>query len=386
MPVETVECPAHRVTEGPFFHYFGYYDKCPWDPAERRLLALRVAFMHRSQTPDDMAVIGYYDLQTGRWTPLAETLAWNWQQGTMLQWLPSGEEIIYNTRGPQGFGATILNVETGTARHLPRPIYALAPDGRSAVTLNFARVCRTRPGYGYCGVQDPWEEDPAPAEDGIYWMDLGTGASRRIVDIAAMADREVDPSMAGAEHWFNHLQFNTAGTRFLFLHRWKDAGGSFRQTRMYTANPDGSGLYYLGKEGMVSHFDWRDGGHILAWSRYNGENHYHLYTDQSDEVAVVGRDVFDQDGHCSYSPDRRWILTDTYPSREDSKRTLILYHPGTNRRVDIGRYYSPPEVTGEMRCDLHPRWSRQGTQVCFDSVHEGPRQMYVCDVSAVVQG
>jgi len=43
-------------------------------------------------------------------------------------------------------------------------------------------------------------------------------------------------------------------------------------------------------------------------------------------------------------------------------------------------------VTGEMRCDLHPRWSRQGTQVCFDSVHEGPRQMYVCDVSAVVQG
>jgi Tol biopolymer transport system component len=74
------------------------------------------------------------------------------------------------------------------------------------------------------------------------------------------------------------------------------------------------------------------------------------------------------------------VITDTYPDRNDKKRTLMLYHPGENRRVDIGRFLAPPPYEGDIRCDLHPRWSRDGRQVCFDSVHQGTRQMYVADV------
>jgi len=387
MPHEQTPCPVTRGTSGPLYHFFGYYDKCPWDVSGRYLLAMRVAFMRRPPTPEDLALIGLIDLQSGgRWRPLAETTAWYWQQGAMLQWLPSAPDrkIIYNTRTETGFGSTILDIETGERRNLPRAIYALTPDGRSAVTLNFSRVHRTRPGYGYVGVKDPWEGDLAPHEDGLYFMDLETGASRLIVSLAQMAAYDPEPTMVGAEHWFNHLQFNTAGTRFLFLHRWKQPDGRWRRTRMFTANPDGSEIAYLGREGMVSHFDWRDETHILAWSTYAGENHYHLYEDQSDHVEIVGEDVFDQDGHCSYSPDRRWILTDTYPSRDRSERTLIVYHPETNRRIDVGRFYATPEITGEIRCDLHPRWSRDGRQACFDSIHEGARQIYVADLSSIV--
>ncbi|NPV08782.1 MAG: hypothetical protein HPY83_12585 [Anaerolineae bacterium] len=387
MPILTSLRPAQRATQGPLYHFFGYYDKCPWDATGRYLLSLRVAFMHRPPTPEDIAVIGMVDLERDRaWRPLAETTAWNWQQGTHLQWLGSAPDrlIAFNTRQRDHYAACVLDVHSGESRLLPRPIYALSADGRQAVTLNFSRVARTRPGYGYVGVPDPWAGDRAPAEDGIYWMDLESGESRLIVSLRQISQIEPEPDMDGAEHWFNHLQFNPSGSRFLFLHRWRDPrGGPFRQTRLYTARPDGSDLVLLERSGLVSHFDWRDDDHILAWSRHRGEAHFHLYRDRSDQVEVVGADTLPQDGHCSYSPDRQWILNDTYPDRETRERTLMLYHPESNTRVDVGRFYAPPELDGEFRTDLHPRWSRDGTQVCFDSAHEGERQVYLMDVSDI---
>ena len=53
-------------------------------------------------------------------------------------------------------------------------------------------------------------------------------------------------------------------------------------------------------------------------------------------------------------------------------------------RHDIGSFYADPKLKKENRCDLHPRWSRDGQQVCIDSVHEHARQMYLIDVSGIV--
>ncbi len=51
---------------------------------------------------------------------------------------------------------------------------------------------------------------------------------------------------------------------------------------------------------------------------------------------------------------------------------------------DLNQFHSPKQFTGPARCDLHPRWSRDGRQVCIDSVHESARQMYVIDLSALI--
>jgi hypothetical protein len=156
------------------------------------------------------------------------------------------------------------------------------------------------------------------------------------------------------------------------------------KTRLLTARFDGTDLAVVADHDMVSHYDWRDAEHILAWAREpDVGDRFFLYTDGSGEREVVGEDVLTADGHCSYSPDRRWVLSDTYTGA-DRTRTLILYRPADNLRVDVGRFAVPAGLDGEIRCDLHPRWSRDGRQVCFDSAHEGSRQVYAMDVTGVV--
>ncbi|MEA3345060.1 MAG: hypothetical protein U9Q78_02240 [Chloroflexota bacterium] len=380
--------PARAVTSGPGHHFFGYYDKCPWGASGRYMLALETPFMDRPPTGADRATVGLIDLAEGnRWQPLDETHAWNWQQGTMLQWLPSALDrlIIYNTRDGDRFASTIRDVHTGETRTLPLPIYAVSHDRASALSVNFARLHWTRPGYGYAGLPDPWAADLHPAEDGIYRMDLNTGQHRLIISLDQIARFRPNPTMDGVAHWFNHLQFNPDDTRFIFLHRWQRPDGKGWWTRLFTANPDGSDIHCAADHGMVSHFDWRNSQQILAWARQRDVgDRYFLFTDRAREVEVVGEGVLTTDGHCSYSPDGRWLLTDTYPDSEHM-RTLILYRLCDGHRVDIGRFFAPQELVGEIRCDLHPRWSREGTKVCVDSAHEGSRQMYVLDVGGIVE-
>jgi hypothetical protein len=161
--------------------------------------------------------------------------------------------------------------------------------------------------------------------------------------------------------------------------------GSPWLTRLLTLGPDGSDPFVLSDHGMISHYDWQDGKTLLAWARREGiGNHYYRFHDRTTNVEIVGKDVLTVDGHCSYSPDRRWVLTDTYPDKEGF-RTLILFDPAQERRIDIGRFHGPTPPDGEIRCDLHPRWNRDGTQVCIDSIHEnGARQVYRLDVSRIV--
>ncbi|HEU5317112.1 MAG TPA: hypothetical protein VFX49_13470 [Chloroflexota bacterium] len=392
--------PIRAVTTGPGHHTAGYYDKTPWDVTGRYLLALRAQFCDRAPTADDVAVLGVVDLHDGeRFLPFAETRAWNWQQGCMLHWLsaplahspadvpaPQRHLVIYNDRDGDRFVAVVVDALSGReVRRLPRPVYGLSPDGRQAVTLNFSRLHRERPGYGYAGVPDPWADVLEPEDDGIWWMDTQTGDHRLIVPTALLARTARRPPMEGAVHRFNHLQWAPDGRRFAFLHRWRPHQGAPRGhlTRLCTAAPDGSNLAILADEERVSHYDWRDATHVLAWARSRGTESFFLFQDPSGAAEIVGPDAMPRDGHCSYSPDpaRRLIANDTYPDAEHH-RTLYVFDTQTDRRTDLCRVYSPPQLANDFRVDLHPRWSRDGTQVCFDSAHEGSRQLYLAEVPA----
>ena len=100
MVVEFFDAPVKRVTDEPKYHFFGYYDKSPWDIRDHYILSLQTSFEDRPPRPEDEAVIGILDPEDDyAFKTLATTHAWNWQQGCMLQWIPNSEsKIIFNDR------------------------------------------------------------------------------------------------------------------------------------------------------------------------------------------------------------------------------------------------------------------------------------------------
>ena len=391
--------PARFITHGPQKHWFGYYDKWQFDPSGRYVLGMETSFENRPPEPDDVIKIGVIDLENGdEWTELGESRAWGWQQGCMLQFIPgSDSKVIWNDREGDSFVSHIVDIHTKEKRTLPFPIYTLSPDGKTAMSLDFDRVNNLRRGYGYAGIADPNEDDIAPDDAGIYNCNLETGEKKLIISLADMMDMPLpesdDPAFTedyfDLPHWFNHLLFNTDGTRFIFLHRWKSSGkgdvGGFG-TLMYTATADGEDLRLVDPSGYTSHFIWRDPSHIMAWSHHKSHGHaFYLFEDQPyDEPEGVGIGVMTRNGHNTYLPGNEYILNDTYPDKENRQQHVYLYHMASGKRIPLGDFYLDPKYKGEWRVDTHPRFSPDGKKVVIDCPNEDGRQMLLLDISGVL--
>ena len=386
--------PVRAITRGPKFHWRGYYDKLLFDPTNRYVVSNEVDFEGRSPTADDVIRVGMIDIRDGdKWIELGQSRAWNWQQGCMLQWVPgSASEVAWNDREGDRFVSHVLDVKSNQRRTLPHPFYCLSPDGRIGLAPDFRRLNDTRPGYGYAGLADPNRDVLAPADAGIWRLDMRTGEQKLIFSFAdAVKVPQPGGFPDGAKHWFNHLLFNADGTRFVFLHRWRAPGQKGWLTRMFSLDPDGRDPFLLIPNGKVSHFVWRDAKHVTAYAGHpqTGAWCVCVFEDRTDKFEIIGEGLLNRggDGHNTYVPGTadQWILNDTYPDKQRLQHPH-LYHIPTSRRVELGAFLLPKEYQGEWRCDTHPATSRDGKLVTIDSPHEGGRQIYLIDISEVVGG
>lgn len=415
IPTSTVteaEVGVVQLTKGERQHWFGYYDKQQIDPTGRYALGCEVDHFFRSPTPQDTVRIGIIDLKkNNKWTEIATSTAWSWQQGCMLQWIPgSKEEIIWNDRVAAGFVSRIYNLKTKTIRTLPKAIYTLSPDGNYALCVDFDRLQFFRPGYGYATKEKQQNWEKAPTDKGIYKMDLKTGESELILSYAQIAQlKRAQGDVSENFHWFNHLLINPDGTRFIFLNRSrplasneemtayiknnpdpKKRGFSGRYiTRALTADVDGSDVFALNDSGQFSHFIWKGTDEICAWAVPDDgdKTGFFDFKDKTKQYQTVGNDKMTRNGHNTYIPNTNyeWILNDTYPLGKDRLQELYLYHIPTDRKVILGKFHEPIKYKGEWRCDLHPRSSQDGRFVIFDSTHGGNgREIYKIDISEIV--
>lgn len=359
--------------------FFGYYDKSPWS------LDMNRALFHR---PDgEKAAIIVLERESKKESLIGTSDTWNWQQGSMAQWLPGNKNlrVVFNTTEDGILGCRVVELERVAERFIPWPIQTLHPAGHEALTLNYRRLDRLRPDYGYSVKVRNFSSTQDLDEDGIWRVDLDKGTGILVISISDLACHEPIPEMKDAQHKVNHLIYSPSGERFVFLYRFIGNKGKF--SRLCVARSDGSDLWLLMDARMVSHYHWRDDNHLLVWGRTRGKgDHYYLVDVNTRKTEIIGEGILDRygDGHCSFSPDGRWIVTDTYPDRARQQR-LLLFDTLQENCVMIGRFFSPWNFLDSHRCDLHPRWSPDGQWISIDSAHEGIRRTYFVDVSKIVR-
>lgn len=367
-------------------YFFGYFDKSPWDASGNFMLCIRAKDTWKEPDPLEEAKIFLIDTNDANsFRQIAVTHTWNVQQGCMAQWLGPdfSSRIIYNDLRDGKYCSVILDISTMEERVLPMPIYTISEDGKTALSLDFSRLHNLRPGYGYAALPENTKGLGLPDETCIWRMDIESGEDvplLKYTDFASFKPRH-EMLEEGIIHKVNHLMLSPNGKRFLVLYRW--FCGQRKYTRLITCNVDGTDMYVLSDDDMVSHCYWKNDEEIIAFERKKEYGPgYYLMKDKTQEWTHIWPEL-SNDGHPSYCPtDNGLVVFDTYPNRARIQEVKIGRDNDTDGRSvkTVAKVFSPFKYDNDTRCDLHPRWKRDGSAVCFDSVFEGHRGLYVVNI------
>ncbi|MEO6330324.1 MAG: hypothetical protein ABIO55_15425 [Ginsengibacter sp.] len=377
--------PILVTTDTSKAHLFAsYYGINSWSNNQQYITVLETSVTTRIPASTDTAILGLVDLRNNQFIAIAKTTAWNFQQGCMAHWLATSPDslIIYNDYRKGKLVSIVLNVFTKKeVKVFPHPVAAVSPDGRSALSLNFSRLRITRADYGYDGNgQDAKPGEAFPKDDGIFLMNLQTGETKLIISLADLQTHVPGIAEKGIEY-IAHMLFNRNGKSIFFLARaipqWN--------TTAFTLNADGTNLQRCFPEGWGgSHFDWLNNDELMITANYEGKQYGHiLFTPGRNNFKRLGKGLLDYDGHGTFSPNEKWMVTDTYPNPNTRDQMIYLLNMNSQAVIGLGRFREPMAYTGGWRCDIHCRWSPKGDMIGFNSTHSGTRQVYLIKLPGI---
>ncbi|MHA1453095.1 MAG: TolB family protein [Promethearchaeota archaeon] len=387
-----------QLTSSDHHHFFGYYEISPWSANGRYFVCLEADFQNHMPRLGEKARILLLDLKENTQRVITETQAWNFQQGAMLHWLPSAQntKIIFNDCGKEGLISQVLDIQTEEEYSLPLAINGVAHTKDKALCVNFARLKKNRPVTSYPCKSSASGVGSHPKDDGAFLMDLQTGDSELIISLYEIWNRNeitrtgkgmpLKARIFGTDLWFNHLGFSPDDKRFFFLARFTNWFRSLVSS-MWIIGVDGSDPFlavdfkHEGQHSKLSHFGWKDNNTLIVTMKYLTETkHSHvLIKDKEGEAQVIAPKKLTWDGHPAFSPDKRYVATDTYLVK--GKRYLYIVDLKTGEIHEVASFRNPLRLYGRLRCDPHPRWSPDGSQLSFDGLGENGRQVYVIDIT-----
>lgn len=347
--------------------YFGYYDKSPINLSGTKVAYLDVL---DNVKPGHSADVCVFDLNTGKSKVVGHTTAWNWQQGCMVQWV-NDTQVSYNKYNHESnsYVTVIVDVEDSAAvREIKRSAYFFNSSHTKYLSLNFFRLDIYAKGYGYPYQVDSMEWD----KDGIWEVNVESNTSKLILSLERVVNYRPKDYLK-LQHYINHVAYTPDEKSIIFIHRWQVKGGEF-VSRLLLYHLDTDVLETLLDYGHVSHYCWKNAETLFIYA--TNEKNMKGYM----EVNIVTKKVRmieglpDEDGHPSFSQDRKIILTDTYPNK-GRKQYVFLFDTTMCCLYVLDTLWSPFRYFNENRCDLHPRWSYDNKYVCVDNTASGFRSL-----------
>lgn len=366
-----------RLTNGSKHHFFGFHDIKASNNSNDKILSLEVDIINRPPLPNEKAGVGYINAE-GNYIRLGETNAYNYPQGARMQWIADSDCFVVNNQVGNKWGSSVYDTTTNKLiEDLGDSVHCLSKDGKTAFTLNYARLFRLGV-YGYIGLKDTSDDQIAPTDDGIFCHNIETNESSLLLSIHEIANH--NPLLVpnkGFHHYVTHLSLNPTNTRIAFLHRYRLQDGG-ETSRLMSANVDGTDLRCLAT-GFLSHFDWQDDESLIIFGRYNSSidtlrnnplfanpliggslrlvkkgvrlflkpkaggqasNEFFMHVTDVEPATIdpFAKGIILADGHPMFNPaNRDWLSNDTYPDK-DGIRTLMLYNVSSNQRIDLGTF------------------------------------------------
>ena len=365
--------------------FFGYHDKTPFSGDGTKILAMSISTNDRKPENECTPMrLGYFlKNENGkfenRFISFFETNTWCWQQGCMLQWHPieTNNKVIFNVLVDGSYGSIVYDIDHSVIiKKYNHPIYSVDPTGKFAITLNQSRIGRLRPGYGYRLLPDETLYSPAPESDGLAIFCLESGGKKNIVSLAELA-RQVDDT--SCQHYINHASFSPDGRRIIFFHLWTIGCDNKKSMRVCEINVESGITHEVESERILSHYCWRCEGSFLATTLdKRGRWHYTIY-DLFDKTRFDLDLSIGEDGHPMFHPlNKDIVVTDTYPDKWRNQ-SLWCMNIRTKAARKFIKVFSAIEYSKHVRCDLHPRWDREGKYVVFDNTVFGKRSMALID-------
>ena len=334
--------------------------------------------------PQDAAEIVLLDAQKNyAEMKVDETHGWNPQQGAMIYWNPEqpSRQFFFNDRDPKTgkvFTAIYDVVDRKRVREYrfdTQPVAngGVKQDGGMFAAINYARMARLRPVTGYPGTWD-WTGDVLhPSDDGLFVVDVKTGARKLIVTFKQMRDMLAarHPQIDKKPLFLNHTLWNREGDRIFFFVR-GDFGAKDRINVPMTVKPDGSELVeqriFIG-----GHPEWDFKSRMLG----RVEDKLIVYDSLKMEIVdtVGGPEMFrDPEGDTALSRDGRLIV--------NGATTGATMHYTIVRRADktfikTEDFNRTGYEGGDLRIDPAPCWNRAGDRFAFPALaKDGTRQMF----------
>jgi len=342
--------------------FFGYYDLTDLNAAGDKALVHVVG--KNANTSSDQAEIGYFDLESGEYRRIASTRAWCWQQGSRLRWHPLYPDVIlFNDVYNNEYVVKSVDIGTKEAFVLTTALYDISFDFKYGIGLNFSRLQRLRPGYGYSVLPDLTKDVYAPEDDGVFLADMENRSLKLVVSLHELSQK--CDNGATKEHYINHVSFSPDGSMFIFFHITMDVSiVSSRKIYLYLYRIDTGMLELVEGKWTTSHYCWSGANELMTTAIIEkGKTAYVVYDMSTMSKKVIENKDLKSDGHPSFFSDNSGFVYDTYPDR-NSFQKLLKYDTMTSEATVLSSFYHTPIRIGELRCDLHPRlWENEGKRV-----------------------